>query len=282
MTVSSLWFCLGLKISFLFFTVPTWGNTVNNKAKNQLKTQNTQLSQTTKITSSEAQNLENNLEHQLKDKSQIISPINNIQENQSIAKELDLDPKIIEESPVLQRWQRRIPNVLLDIRNDPSFRTRFRIGYHLYPSRSVGGIYLGFEDVFTDVSRLTIRGDYQVTFDSKYRSYGTDAQYYLRPMGGYLNFATIAGYRYLKTESESISGINLGVKVLLVLSRGGGADISLTQSWVAPTSIEEAGFTTLSFSYAIAPELRLSTDIQQQNTKQRKDRRLSIIMEWMP
>ena len=154
------------------------------------------------------------------------------------------------------------------------------MGYSAYPD-SAGGVYLGFEDLFIDSTRLTIRGDYQTTFNGQYRSYGTDLQYHLRPMGSYINIATVTGYRYLENHTYSTSGINLGIKLLLMLSRSGGADISLTQSWVAPLSTKEAGFTTLSFGYAIAPELRLSTEIQQQNTRDRKDRRLSIILEWM-
>ncbi len=31
----------------------------------------------------------------------------------------------IKDSPVLQRWQRQVPNVLEDIKNDPSFWTRW-------------------------------------------------------------------------------------------------------------------------------------------------------------
>ncbi|HEY9651104.1 MAG TPA: hypothetical protein V6C95_10615, partial [Coleofasciculaceae cyanobacterium] len=52
----------------------------------------------------------------------------------STAEELDLSPEIIENSPVLQRWLKEVPNVLDDIRNDPSFRTRLRLGYSHFPS----------------------------------------------------------------------------------------------------------------------------------------------------
>ena len=40
------------------------------------------------------------------------------------AEDLDLSPEIVEESPVLQRWLEEVPDVLEDIRSDPSFRTR--------------------------------------------------------------------------------------------------------------------------------------------------------------
>lgn len=41
---------------------------------------------------------------------------------------IDFDPKLID-SPVLQRWLKRVPDVLADIKRDPSFRTRLRLGY---------------------------------------------------------------------------------------------------------------------------------------------------------
>jgi hypothetical protein len=68
----------------------------------------------------------------------------------------------------------------------------------------------------------------------------------------------------------------------LVLSRGGAADISLTQSWVSPGTDEEVGLTTLSFGYAVTRNLRLSTDIQKQNSLEDKDSRVGIVLEWMP
>ncbi|MDJ0560268.1 MAG: hypothetical protein PX638_14290, partial [Microcystis sp. M53599_WE4] len=48
--------------------------------------------------------------------------------------ELDLDPKIRQESPVLERWLEKIPDIAEDIRRDPSFRTRIRLGYAEFPS----------------------------------------------------------------------------------------------------------------------------------------------------
>ncbi|NET54098.1 MAG: hypothetical protein F6K09_37420, partial [Merismopedia sp. SIO2A8] len=42
---------------------------------------------------------------------------------ESAAQELDLSPEIIEGSPVLRRWLEEVPNVLEEIRHQPSFRT---------------------------------------------------------------------------------------------------------------------------------------------------------------
>ncbi len=197
-------------------------------------------------------------------------------------KDLDLSPEVINNSPVLQRWRQKIPNVLEDIKNDPSFVTRVRLGYSLYPSEQTGGINLGVEDIFIDSTGLTISSEYQTTFNSKQKTYGAELRYYLRPLGNYVNIAPVVGYRSVETNSDRTSGVNVGVKLLLVLSRSGAADISLTQSWIAPNTSEEVGLTSLSFAYAIAPKIRLSTDLRQQNSPTNKDRRIGVNLEWIP
>jgi hypothetical protein len=101
-------------------------------------------------------------------------------------------------------------------------------------------------------------------------------------LGSYINLAPVLGYRHLETDAYLTNGVNVGVRLLLVLSRGGAADISLTQSWVAPGTDEEVGLTTLSVGYAFTRNLRLSTDIQQQNARQSKDSRVGIVLEWIP
>lgn len=198
------------------------------------------------------------------------------------ADKLDLSPEIIKGSPVLQRWLRQVPNVLEEIANDPSFRTRLRLGYSQFPSTGdAGGVNVGVEDVFVGRSGLTLSGDYQATFNGKRSAWGADLRYYLRPLGSYVNVAPLVGYRQLETNRYSIDGLNVGARLLLVLSRGGAADISLTQSWVAPGTDDEVGLTTLSVGYALKRNLRLSTDIQKQNARQYKDSRVGIVLEWM-
>lgn len=196
---------------------------------------------------------------------------------------LELDPKTIESSPVLQRWLKEVPDVASEITNEPSFRTRFRVGYSQFPSTNeAGGINLGIEDLRIARSRFTMSADYNASFNGKRNAWGANLQYYVRPLGNYVNVAPVIGYRHLETRETAIEGANLGVKVLLVLSRGGGADISLTQTWVSPFSDEETGLTTLSFGYAVTRNLRLSTDLQKQNSPVRKDSRVGIVLEWMP
>ena len=70
----------------------------------------------------------------------------------SAAERLDLDPEVLEESPVLQRWSQEVPDVMSDIRHDPSFRTRLRLGYSQFPSTNQqGGWNVGVEDVFIHI-----------------------------------------------------------------------------------------------------------------------------------
>jgi hypothetical protein len=198
------------------------------------------------------------------------------------AADLDLKPEIIENSPVLKRWLRQVPNVLEDINRDPSFRTRLRLGYSFFPSTdNASGWNFGVEDLFMNRSGFTISADYQAAFDRERKAYGTDLRYYVRPLGSYINFAPILGYRHLETGDYSTDGVNVGARLLLVLSRGGAADISLSQSWVSPGTDDEVGLTTLSFGYAVTPDLRLSTDLQRQNSRPEKDSRLGIVLEWM-
>jgi len=199
------------------------------------------------------------------------------------AADLDLSPEVIEGSPVLQRWMRQVPNVLEEITSEPSFRTRLRLGYSLFPSTDVASsVNVGVEDVFIGRTGFTVSGEYQATFNGERQAYGGDLRYYVRPLGSYINVAPVVGYRHLETDEYSTDGVNLGARLLLVLSRGGAADISLTQSWVSPGTDEEVGLTTLSVGYAVTRNLRLSTDIQRQNSPESKDSRVGIVLEWMP
>ena len=199
------------------------------------------------------------------------------------ASDLDLSPEIIENSPVLQRWRRKIPNVLNDIKNDPSFRTRLRLGYSQFPSSDdASGINVGVEDLFLGKTGLTLSGEYHTTFNGDRTFYGGDLRYYILPLGGYINIAPVVGYRYIETDRYTTDGLNVGARLMLVLSRGGAADLSLTQSWVSPGSDDEVGLTTLSVGYAVTRNIRISTDIQKQNARQRKDSRVGIVFEWMP
>jgi hypothetical protein len=195
--------------------------------------------------------------------------------------QIDISPEIINGSPVLQKWLKGIPDVLDDIKNDPSFRTRVKVGYSQYPSTGqTGGIHLAVDDVFFGRSGLSASANYNS--GGSRSAYGADAQYYLFPLGGYFNVTPLVGFRHLQTDKYNRDGLNLGVKLMLVPSRGGGADIALSQSWVGLGSSTETGLTTLSVGYALTNNLRLSTDLQQQNAKENYDSRVGLGIEWMP
>lgn len=196
--------------------------------------------------------------------------------------ELDIDPEIIDSSPTLQRWQKEVPNVLEDIRNDPSFNTRLRFGYSLFPSSGdIGGLNLGVEDIFINRTGLTVSADYQFSFNGDRQAGGVRLNYFVLPLGNYVNFAPVVGYRYIQTGDYSTDGINIGARLMFSLSRSGAADISITQSFVAPGSSEEVGITSFSVGYALTSQLRLSGDIEIQNSIADKDTRVAIVLEWM-
>jgi hypothetical protein len=197
--------------------------------------------------------------------------------------DLDLDPKIRQESPVLERWLEKIPDIAEDIRRDPSFRTRIRLGYAEFPSSdNSSGVILGVEDVFFGQTSLTLSGDYQTAFNGKRTAIGANLQYYLLPLGDYVNLAPMVGYRYIQTGNYSTDGLNLGLKLKLALSRTGAADITVSQSFISPGGANEVGLTTLSVGYAITSNLRLAADIQAQNSRARKDSSVGILLEWLP
>lgn len=196
---------------------------------------------------------------------------------------IDLSPEIIKDSPVLQRWLKKTPNVLKDIRHDPSFRTRLRVGYSQFTSEDVGGVNLGVEDIFIGHTGLTVSGNYQTSFNNKvWESTGVDLQYYVLPLGSYINVAPVVGYRYVENNNYSTDGVNVGLKLMLPLSRNGAADLSISQSFVSPGGYNEVGRTVFSAGYALTSQVRLAADFEQQNTREDKDSRLSIVFEWMP
>ncbi|MBD3880606.1 hypothetical protein IFO70_02440 [Phormidium tenue FACHB-886] len=196
------------------------------------------------------------------------------------AQQLDLDPALVEDSPVLQHWLEEVPDVLSEIRNDPSFRTRLRLGYA--NSEDTSGVSLGIEDVFLGRTGLAASADYQAAFEDDRQAYGTELRYYVLPLGDRINLAPTVGYRRIEADRFTTDGVTVGARLMFSLSRTGAADIAVAQSFVSPGSSEEVGITTLSFGYAVTQNLRLSTDFQTQNTPESKDDRIGVSLEWMP
>jgi len=195
---------------------------------------------------------------------------------------LNLEPEVVESSPVLQRWLEEIPDVAAEIRNDPAFLPRLRLGYHQFPSTDdQGGWWVGVEDVRLGNSRATVSGVYQGSWSGDRTTWGGDFRYYVRPLGHYFNVAPVVGYRHITTQGREIDGVNVGAKVQLALSRTGAADLSLQQTFVNPGQSDEVGITTLSLGYALTRQLRLTTEIEKQNSPIRKDSRVGIGLEWL-
>ncbi|NJL88607.1 MAG: hypothetical protein HC916_01515 [Coleofasciculaceae cyanobacterium SM2_1_6] len=187
-------------------------------------------------------------------------------------------------SPVFQRWQQQIPNIWAEIENDPSFRTRWRLGYGENNHR--GGVNLGVEDIFL-VDRFTLSGDYQSDYQTYQTNdqnnnvaYGAELRYYLLPMGNYVNVAPVLGYRQINAENFTTNGVRVGGRVQVVLSRPSAADLALSQTWVAPGSSQEVAITDVSLGYAITRHLRVGTQWQLQQSGQGSDRRLGIFVEF--
>jgi hypothetical protein len=212
----------------------------------------------------------------------IAQPITPNSQNLSPSQQLDLPPEVIENSPVLRKWLKGVPNVLEDIRHDPSFRTRLRFGFSWFPSTNDAvGINFGVEDIFIDRTGLTISADYQAAFNGDRVSTGANLHYFLFPLGGYVNFAPLLGYRYVQSNDFNTDGLNLGARLILALSRTGAADLSLSHSFISPGGNNEVGITSLSVGYAVTSNLRLSSDLEFQNSREDKDRRFGINLEWL-
>ncbi len=194
----------------------------------------------------------------------------------------DIPDRVLKESPTLQRWLKEAPDLLEDIRHDPSFRTRLRLGFTTFPSTdNTGGINLGIEDIFIERTGLTISADYQSAFNGDRNAYGADLHYFVLPLGNYFNLAPIVGYRYVQSNDFNTDGLHLGLRLMLAFSRTGGGDISLSQSYISPGGSEEVGITSLSVGYAVTSKLRLSTDLEWQNSIEDHDSRAGINLEFL-
>ena len=193
---------------------------------------------------------------------------------------LDLPDRVIQESPTLQRWLKEVPDVLEDIRYDPSFRTRLRLGFTTFPStEDAAGVNLGIEDIFINRTGLTISADYQLSLNGDRNAVGADLHYFLLPLGNYVNVAPLVGYRYVQSNDFNTDGLHVGLRLMLAFSRTGAGDISLSQSFISPGGSEEVGITSLSVGYGVTSKLRLSTDLEWQNSIEDKDRRAGVNLE---
>ncbi|MEY3297231.1 MAG: hypothetical protein RLZZ597_491 [Cyanobacteriota bacterium] len=196
---------------------------------------------------------------------------------------LELDPRIIQESPVLRQWLNEVPDIAEEIRHTPSFRTRLRVGYANFPSNGeIGGFQLGVDDVFVwPGTGLTASADYSRSSNGQRESYGAEARYYLLPLGGYVNVAPSVGYRSVSAPAYSTDGVDLGLRLMVIPSRGGAADFALSQHWVAPGTDGEVGITSFNLGYAVTRQLRLGSNLEFQNSRFGQESRWGLSLEWL-
>ena len=192
---------------------------------------------------------------------------------------LDIPPQL-RSSPTLKKWLRAVPDIRQDINNDPSFKTRIRLGYTRFTQSNTDGLSLGLEDLRLGPTPVTLSASYGASRADS--TWGLDVQPYLFPLGGYFNVAPVVGIRSLSTATTQTTGLNLGARLLLVPSRGGGADVTLQQTWTAIGTDQEVGIGKISVGYAIAPKLRLATDLERWQGRSVFETRASLLLEWMP
>ncbi|OKH17384.1 hypothetical protein [[Limnothrix rosea] IAM M-220] len=197
---------------------------------------------------------------------------------------LDLDSEIIETSPIIQEWTDEVPDVLAEIRHDPSFTTRWRVGFSSFPSTDKrSGWSIGVEDLFIkDAVPLTFSAGGHSTFDGDRHQFAARANYYLLPLGSRINIAPTLGYHTFSGEDYDRDGLEVGGKIQLNLSRSGASTLSLSQQFVNLSGDQEMGITTLGAGYAFAEHLRLATEIQKHNSTAAKESRVGIFLEFLP
>ena len=203
-----------------------------------------------------------------------------VEDDNSTLPEIDISPEVIEESPVLQEWLEEVPDVWQEIRHDPAFLTRFKLGFTTFPSTDdASGLNIAIEDIFIGRTGLTLSADYQTAFNGDRNNLGIDLHYFVLPLGSYINFAPLVGYRYVQSNDFFTDGVRIGGRLMLVLSRTGGGDISVSQSFINLGGNEEVGITSLSVGYALTSHLRLSGDIERQNSIENRDSRVGLNLE---
>ncbi|MDR9402165.1 MAG: hypothetical protein RI580_01880 [Halothece sp. Uz-M2-17] len=201
--------------------------------------------------------------------------------NPDLADELNLDPTLVDQSPVLQRWGSEIPNVLEEIRSDPSFDTRLKVGYVQYPSSDdISGWMIGINDIFLGKSGVLGSVAYSQSFNNDHAHFKSDFSYPLFPLGHYFNVAPVIGYHSLKTKDYHTDGLNVGLQFRLILSRTGATEIRFTQSFISPLGENEVGLTNLAIGYSVTKQLRLAVEIEKQNSAVAKDSRVGIVTQW--
>ncbi len=197
---------------------------------------------------------------------------------QEVARDLDLTPELLRDSPVLRRWLEEPPDLLQDIYHRPSFRTKLRLG--LSSEGQNWGIDASVEDVFVGRSPVTLSARYQGAFSGRESGFGAQVRYYLLPLGSYFNVAPLVGWRSLdRPGTGTISGVEVGLQAILALSPQ-SADLRLSHTFTAPSSQQETSITTVAVSYALTGELRLGSRLEWRRSPLFDDYRVGILLDF--
>ncbi|MFN3927378.1 MAG: hypothetical protein ACK4QL_08655 [Pseudanabaenaceae cyanobacterium] len=191
---------------------------------------------------------------------------------------IDIDPRVIEGSSVLQRWLNNPPDLLEDIYNYPSFSTKFRLGFISRDNRL--GLDIGAEDIFLGRSPLTISGSYQTLLPTPEASWDIKARYYLLPLGSYWNVAPQVGYRQVNTaEGRSLAGLEVGLQAVLALSPR-SSDLRISHSFTNLGTDQELSVTALTASYALGRHFWLGSTIEWRRSPLQSDSRVGFSLQW--
>ncbi len=190
---------------------------------------------------------------------------------------VDVDPRLIQDSPVLQRWLVNPPDLLSDIYYAPIFGTKLRVGGISRDNRL--GLDLGIEDVFIGSSPVTLSGSYQTLFPTLESSFDLKARYYVLPLGSYFNIAPQVGYRQLNAlDARSVSGVEVGLQGILVLSPR-SADLRFSHGFTNFATDSELSITAVTASYALGRNLWVGSKIEWRRSPIQSDSRVGIMLE---
>ncbi|NJM48495.1 MAG: hypothetical protein HC860_21885 [Alkalinema sp. RU_4_3] len=185
-------------------------------------------------------------------------------------------------SPVFRKWTKGVPDVGREMREQPSFRTRLQAGYGEIGDEA--GWVVGVEDLRLGRSPVMLGAQWGQS--GAFRSRNLELRSYLRPLGSAWNLAPTVGYqlidlgkgRWSSTDRRSSEGLALGGRLMVPLSRGGGADLAVGQRFI----VGGGNVTTVGVGYAVSDRVRLATEFQRWRSAGLGETRGSLMLEWMP
>ncbi len=177
-------------------------------------------------------------------------------------------------SPVFRRWTEGVPEVALEMIQRPSFRTRLQAGYGEIGDGAAWVV--GVEDLRLGQSRLMLGAQWGQ--GGGFRSGYGELRSYIRPLGSAWNLAPTVGYQLIDLGDDQSEGLAVGGRLMVPLSRGGGADLAVGQRF----GLGGGTVTTVGVGYAVAPRVRLATEFQRLRSGNAGETRGNLMLEWLP